>query len=139
MEKKTILIIEDDLEVCNLYKFLLEKENYIVHEVHTGREALITLGLEVPTHNESAPLLPLVPDIILLDIMLPEVDGFTILSRLLQDEQLKRIPVIVITAKSQMSDLFVSSSNVKHFFSKPFDPKLLREKIRQIIVQDTHL
>ena len=133
MEKKMILVVEDDLEVCTLYKFLLEREGYVIREAHTGREALIQLGLEAATENDGAPILPIVPNLIILDIMLPEIDGYTILSRLLQNDILKMIPVVVITAKSRMSDLFMASSNVKSFFSKPFNPKSVREKIKEII------
>jgi CheY-like chemotaxis protein len=133
MEKKTILVVEDDLEVCTLYKFLLEREGYVIREAHTGREALIQLGLEAPMENDGAPVLPIVPGLIVLDIMLPEIDGYTILSRLLQNDALKTVPVVVITAKSRMSDLFTSSSNVRGFFSKPFNPKAVREKIKEII------
>jgi CheY-like chemotaxis protein len=66
-------------------------------------------------------------------VMLPEVDGYTILSKIGQIESFKNTPVIVITAKSRMSDLFVSNPNVKGFFSKPFDPKAIRAKVKELI------
>ena len=74
-----------------------------------------------------------VPDLILLDIMLPEVDGYTILNKMAQKPELANVPVIVVTAKPMMSDLFMMSKNVKHFFAKPFNTKLLREKVKEII------
>jgi CheY-like chemotaxis protein len=133
MERKTILAIEDDLEICTLYKFLMEKEGYFVKEAHSGREALVALGLEDVPRGGDSHLVNLVPDLILLDIMLPEIDGYTVLSKILQNDALKEIPVIVVTAKSRMSDLFSSSPNVKAFFSKPFEPKLIRAKIKEIL------
>ena len=59
-------------------------------------------------------------------------DAESVLSQLLQDEKLKNIPVIVVSAKSQMSDLFIPLSNVKHIFSKPIEPKSILNKIKEL-------
>jgi CheY-like chemotaxis protein len=132
MEKKVILAIEDDPEVCTLYKFLLEREGYIFHEARSGKEALAILGLEVPDNGGGAALVPVRPDLIVLDVMLPEIDGYSLLTRIQQEPALKDVPVIVVTAKSRMSDLFKTNTSVKGFFSKPFNPKVLREKIKEL-------
>ncbi|OIO72909.1 MAG: hypothetical protein AUJ85_09090 [Elusimicrobia bacterium CG1_02_37_114] len=132
MDKKTILIIEDDIEVRRLLKFLLEKDNYSVVEIGDGQEACERLGLAKPA-AESPGLQVIEPSLILLDIVLPNVDGYSILSKLLQYENTRNIPVIVVSVKSQMADLLLSNANVKHFFPKPFDPKILRTKIREIL------
>lgn len=130
--KKNILVIEDDTEVCEFYRVLLEHAGYTVHETHSGSEALIVLGIEMPKTNGSASTLLIVPDLIISDIMLPGIDGYTLISKLLQDEKLKNIPVIVVSARTQMSDLFVPLSNVKHIFSKPLEPKSILNKIKEL-------
>ena len=133
MSVKTILIVEDDKEVQTLMKFVLEREGYYTRHVDTGTEALEILGIEHSGPTGKFGLTPLVPDLMLLDIMLPGVDGYTILSKISTRPELANLPVIVVTAKPMMSDLFMMSKNVKHFFAKPFNTKLLREKVKEII------
>ncbi|OGS22640.1 MAG: hypothetical protein A2252_03410 [Elusimicrobia bacterium RIFOXYA2_FULL_39_19] len=127
MINKTILIIEDDKEVQTLLRFILEKEGYNIIQVENGREALEILGIEKTGKDV------IIPDIVLLDIMLPEVDGYTILKKMELVPALFDLPVVVVTAKPLMSDLFLMSRNVKHFFSKPFNTKMLRDKIKELI------
>jgi len=130
--QKMALIVEDNDETRELLKLILKKEGYLAFEAENGRKALVYLGLESPGSEEEKKL-PCVPDLILLDVMLPEVDGYTILSRIQTENELSKIPVIVITAKSSVADLFVSYPNVKHFFVKPFDVDILRKKIKEIL------
>lgn len=133
MKKKTVLAVEDDFEICNLYRFLLEKEGYIFYEAHSAREALIMLNAVSSEQKNNIMKLNSLPDLILLDIMLPEVDGYSFLIQISQNDRLKEIPVMIITAKSRMVDLFKTYKNVKYFFSKPFDAKVLRDKIIEIL------
>ena len=135
MGTKIVLIVEDDKEVRSLLRYLVEQEGYLVREAENGREALVILGLEKTiTEEEQLPFVALVPDLILLDIMLPEVDGYSILIRMQEDIDLRNVPIIVITAKPAMQEMFMIYSNVKHFFAKPFDTNLLKEKIKEILL-----
>ncbi len=130
--QKSILIIEDNMEVKSLLKLLVQKEGYITYEAENGRKALVYLGLEKPILEEEKKL-PVLPDLILLDIMLPEIDGYTFITRLQSDTETSKIPIIIVTAKYAVADLFLANPSVKYFFTKPFDIRLLREKIKEIL------
>ena len=123
-----ILVVDDEPEIVTLLRFLLEKEGHRVCAATNGQDALQALGLE--------PLDPAakLPDLMILDIMMPVMDGFTLNSRLQDFPAAKDLPVIVLTAKGQkMRDLFQSSPNVAAYVQKPFDPKMLRDLIAGIL------
>ncbi|MBI3291234.1 MAG: response regulator, partial [Elusimicrobia bacterium] len=67
------------------------------------------------------------------DIMMPEMDGYSVTAKLAEQESTRKIPVMVLTAKGQMRDLFAMSGNVTLYMEKPFDPKDLREKVRDLL------
>lgn len=113
-----ILVCDDEKDVVELISFLLEKDGYNVVTAKNGREALDVVGKEIP-------------DLILLDVMMPEMDGYTVQTRLQEDPKTKAIPIIILTAKGQMRDVFAMSSNVVAYMEKPFDPKSLRTKIQE--------
>ena len=113
-----ILVVDDEKDVVELLKFLLEKDGYVVATAHNGREALESTGKNVP-------------DLILLDVMMPEMDGYTVQTRLLDNPATREIPIIILTAKGQLRDVFAMSPNVKAYIEKPFDPKTLRNKIKE--------
>ena len=115
-----VLIVDDERDVVELVKFLLERDGHQVYEAFNGREAL-----EVVASSN--------PDLIVLDIMMPEMDGYTVNARLMENDATRRIPVIILTAKGQMRDVFQMASNVVMYMEKPFDPKHLREKIQDIL------
>ncbi len=120
-----IMVVDDERDVVDLLTFVLIKDGYDVVSAYNGKEALEHLGLlpfiMPPEH----------PDLIILDIMMPEIDGFTVQNKLAENEGTRSIPIIILTAKGQMRDLFGMASNVAAYVEKPFDPKLLREKIRR--------
>lgn len=136
MRKKSILIAEDDLEICEFYKVLLEHGGYIAHITHTGYDALVAVGLEIKENGKPNSTLPIIPDLLILDVALPDIDGYTVATRLLQDEKMSKISVVVISAKSRMADMFNQLSNVKYFIVKPFDPKSIIEKLNELIGND---
>ncbi len=115
-----VLVVDDERDVVELIKFLLERDNHRVVEAFNGREALEKAFAELP-------------DLIVLDIMMPEMDGYTVNARLTENEATRRIPVIILTAKGQMRDVFEMASNVAFYMEKPFDPKHLREKIHEVL------
>ena len=123
-----ILVVDDEPDIVTLLRFALEKEGYAVSEAGNGQIALERLGIE-----PSRPELPL-PDLIVLDIMMPVMDGYQLNMRLQTEPRAKDIPILVLTAKGQkMRDLFEMAPNVAAYVQKPFDPKMLRELIAGIL------
>ena len=123
-----IMVVDDEPDIVTLLRFALEKEGYSVTEAGNGQIALERLGLE-PVKPET----PL-PDLIVLDIMMPVMDGYQLNMRLQTEARGKDIPILVLTAKGQkMRDLFEMAPNVAAYVQKPFDPKMLRELIAGIL------
>ena len=124
----TILIVDDEPEIVTLLRFILEKDGHSILEAGNGVIALERLGVDPPVMQ--APR----PDLIILDIMMPVMDGYTLNSRLQKEERTQSIPILVLTAKGQkMRELFEMAPNVAAYVQKPFDPKMLRELIAGIL------
>ncbi len=113
-----ILVVDDEKDVVELLKFLLEKDGHSVLTAHNGKDGLALARKEMP-------------ELLLLDVMMPEMDGYTVQTQLLEDLKTKDIPIIILTAKGQLRDVFAMASNVKAYIEKPFDPKTLRQKIQE--------
>ncbi len=123
-----IMVVDDEPDIVTLLRFALELDGHEVSEAGNGAIALERLGLE-PVKPE----LPL-PDLIVLDIMMPVMDGYQLNMRLQTEARAKNIPILVLTAKGQkMRDLFEMAPNVAAYVQKPFDPKMLRELITGIL------
>ena len=123
-----ILVVDDEPDIVTLLRFALEQDGHRVSEAGNGQIALERLGLE-PLVPEKA-----LPDLIVLDIMMPVMDGYQLNMRLQNEPIAKDIPILVLTAKGQkMRDLFEMAPNVAAYVQKPFDPKMLRELIAGII------
>lgn len=113
-----ILIIDDEKDLTELLKVRLETLGYIVTVANVGRIGLGKARVEKP-------------DLILLDVMLPDMDGYTILREIRKDNETKDIPVLILTAKEEdkIGDLFYLQ-RVSGFVQKPFEEKELLYKIR---------
>ena len=123
-----IMVVDDEPEIVTLLRFVLEQDGHAVGAAIHGVDALEKLGVE-PAHPE----LPL-PNLIVLDIMMPVMDGYQLNMRLQNHPRTKDIPILVLTAKGQkMRDLFEMAPNVAAYVQKPFDPKMLRELISGIL------
>ncbi len=123
-----VLIVDDEPEIVTLLRFVLEKDGHAVSSAVNGQDALEKLGIE-PPRPETA-----LPQLIVLDIMMPVMDGYALNMRLQAVDRTKTIPIIVLTAKGQkMRDLFELAPNVAAYIQKPFDPKTLRELISGIL------
>jgi len=123
------MIVDDERDVVTLVKFLLERDGNQVTSAYDGADALAKLGVEPA--NAAAP----VPDLIVLDVMMPVMDGYTVASRLGQNERTRAVPLLVLTAKGEMRELFQSAGNVAAYLEKPFDPRTLRERIAAILAK----
>jgi len=111
-----LLVVDDDRDVVELLNFLLERHGHQLLEAENGREGLETVLREHP-------------DLIILDIMMPEMDGFKMNKLLLENKVTQNIPVIILTAKGQVRTTFEMTPNIKYFMEKPFDPKDLQTKV----------
>ena len=128
--KRSILVVDDEPEIVTLLRFVLEKDGYDVTEAGNGQAALDRMGVG----GNSAPAYR--PDLIILDIMMPIMDGYTLNMKLQGNPATSSIPILVLTAKGQkMRDLFEMAPNVAAYVQKPFDPKMLRELIAGIVAQ----
>ena len=103
-------------------KYTVAEDGHEVLQASNGRE-----GLERATRER--------PDLIILDIMMPEMDGFTMNTHLTAQAATKDIPVIILTAKGQMRDTFVSAPNVQSYMNKPFEPTALQDAIRAVLAK----
>ena len=117
-----ILVTDDEKDVVDLIKFMLERDGHQVIEAYDGKE-----GLEKATSEH--------PDLMILDIMMPEMDGYTVTAKLAEVKETAKIPIIILTSKGQMRDLFEMSPNVVHYLDKPFDPATLRAKVSEILAK----
>ena len=122
-----ILVVDDEKDVIELLKFLLEKDGFEIITALNGKEALEKIGL-LPSDTPAVR-----PDLMILDVMMPQMDGYTVQSKLMENEEAKTIPIVILTAKGQMKDLFGMATNVVAYIEKPFDPKMLREKIKELV------
>lgn len=118
--KKRILIVEDEAAIIDLLRLVLEREGYEVHSCQTGRDAIDTMK---KVH----------PHLILLDVMLPGLDGASIVRIMHEDEILSSTPVIVTSALIESEKMFTPFPQVKGFCSKPFALKDLVEKVKRAI------
>jgi two-component system, OmpR family, response regulator VicR len=119
---QSIVYIEDDIEMIDLVKLILSRRGFEVKGAHGGRE-----GLDVVQHER--------PDLILLDLMMPDVDGWDVYQQLKANEGTRDIPVIVITAKAQPIDrvLGLHIAKVDDYISKPFHPQELIDSIDKVL------
>ena len=118
MKKKKILIVDDEADFIQMLRLRLEDEGYAVESATDGQEGLIK------ARNFK-------PDVILLDVLMPGKDGYTMLRELRLDGDVRDVPVIVTTAKSGMSDLF-KMEGVSDYLVKPFDDGELLRRIEKL-------
>jgi CheY-like chemotaxis protein len=123
-----ILIVDDESDIVKLLRFVLERDGHMITDAPDGTIALQVLGLDPA--NPGAEL----PELLILDVMMPVMDGYTLNMRLQANERTKGIPIVVLTAKGdRMRDLFEMAPNVAAYVRKPFDPKMLRELVFGIL------
>lgn len=121
MSGETILIIEDEHDIRELISYTLENEGYKVYKAPDGIS-----GIELSRKNN--------PDLILLDIMLPDIDGLEVCRKIKRDETINDIPVIMLTAKSEDSDVISGLElGAEDYITKPFSPRVLVARLRAVL------
>lgn len=120
-EKVKILVIDDNKEIVNAVKQLLEVRGFIIQSAYGGKE-----GLELIKKEK--------PDIIILDIMMPDIDGRDVLIALKKSEETKNIPVIMLTAKiEQFERQYGMELGAYEYVPKPYESDVLLRHIKTII------
>ena len=121
MNNNKILLVEDEPDIIRLVKFTLEQKNFEVVATSNGLAAIEIASTEKP-------------DLILLDVMMPVINGYDTCVRLKKNEKTKDIPVIILSAKAQKKEVDRALKvGAADFIAKPFSPRELREKIEKIL------
>ena len=121
-EKKVVVCIEDEPEMIDLVKLILGRKGFDLVGAVGGREGLETVRR-------------LKPDLVLLDLMMPDMDGWEVYQQMKADEELKDIPVVVVTAQAQSIDkvLGLHIAKVDDYVTKPFGPQELLQSVRKVL------
>ena len=121
MDKKRILIVDDEPDLVETLSFRLEASGYEVIKADDGQKGLDKARSEKP-------------DLIILDLMLPKLDGYKVCRMLKFDEAYKNIPIILFTARAQEQDKKIGQDvGADGYITKPFEPQVLLAKIQELI------
>ena len=120
-DKRRILIVEDEAGLVEMLKMRLEAADYEVISAFDGQE-----GLDAAKNEK--------PDLIILDLMLPKMDGYKVCGLLKRDARYARIPIIIFTARAQEEDIKLGQEvNADAYIIKPFEPQALLLKIKELL------
>jgi two-component system, OmpR family, alkaline phosphatase synthesis response regulator PhoP len=121
MANEHVLAVEDEEDILELVRYNLEKEGYRVTGVLSGEEAMRAA--------RSQP-----PDLIVLDLMLPGMDGLTVCRELKQDAKTRDLPIVILTAKGEEADIVAGLElGADDYVTKPFSPRVLLARIRAVL------
>ena len=120
--KKKILVVEDDADILELVEYNLLKEGFAVDRAASGEAALRMAGSNGAVH------------LIVLDLMLPEIDGLEVCRRLKRDPATESIPIVMLTAKGEEADIVAGLElGADDYITKPFSPRVLMARIRAVL------
>jgi DNA-binding response OmpR family regulator len=121
-QSKRLAYIEDEEEMIDLVRLILGRRGYSVLGANGGREGINLVRKELP-------------DLVLLDLMMPDMDGWDVYHQIKSEDTTRDIPVIVITAKAQDIDkiLGLRIAKVEDYISKPFSPQELIDRVEQVL------
>ncbi len=121
MPKENILIVDDEEDVLELVRYNLNKNGYKVELATTGEEAITKAKAKLP-------------NLIILDLMLPGIDGLGVCKKLKSDTKTENIPIIMLSAKGEESDIITGLElGADDYVTKPFSPKVLVARVRRIL------
>jgi len=125
MAKEKILVVEDDKDILELVNYNLTREGYEVVTAKTGEEGLHRVSVENP-------------DLIILDLMLPGMDGLDVCKRVKSGKETKQTRIVMLTAKGEESDIVTGLElGADDYITKPFSPKVLVARIRAVLRRQT--
>ncbi len=121
---KKIVYVEDEEEMIDLVRLILSRKGYQVIGAIGGLEGLNTIRRTTP-------------DLVLLDLMMPDMEGWDVFQQIRADNETRDIPVIVITAKAKNIDkvLGLHIAKVDDYISKPFSPQMLLESVEKVLLE----
>lgn len=119
---RRVVYIEDEQEMIDLVRLILARKGFEVMGANGGREGLDTVRRSLP-------------DLVLLDLMMPDMDGWDVYQQMRADESTRQIPVIIITAKAQNIDkvLGLQIAKVDDYIAKPFSPQELVDSVEKVL------
>jgi CheY-like chemotaxis protein len=117
---KKVLVVDDETDMLNVVRYTLQKVGYEVVTCDNGRNVWDTVQQSKP-------------DLMILDVMLPGIDGYSLGIKISQEESTKNIPIIVMTALEPSKTLFQKFPQVKAFLTKPFKTESLIQSVEQAI------
>lgn len=121
MTRTDVLVVEDEVEIAELIQFHLEREGMHGRLVHSGK-----LAIDMIRRSK--------PDLVILDLMLPDLGGLDVCRRLKQAEATRTIPIVMLTAKGEESDIVSGLElGADDYVTKPFSPKILMARIRNVL------
>ncbi|MGP0566960.1 MULTISPECIES: response regulator [unclassified Nitrospina] len=121
MTAEKILVVEDEEDIQELIRYNLSREAFKVTCVDTGEKALKQVAAEVP-------------DLVVLDLMLPGIDGLNVCRSIKADAALRDIPIIMVTAKGEESDVVTGlEMGADDYVTKPFSPKIFISRVRAVL------
>lgn len=121
MAKKNVLLVEDEEDILELLRYNLSEEGYQVDCALTGEEALRTMVNRLP-------------DLVVLDLMLPGLDGMEICKTIKRDPRTSHIPIVMLTARSEDTDIVAGLElGADDYVTKPFSPRVLVARIRAVL------
>ncbi|MEY4119391.1 MAG: hypothetical protein RLZZ116_2719 [Planctomycetota bacterium] len=119
--KAQVLIVEDEPEIAELIEFHAERAGMRARKVHSGRIAIDVIKREKP-------------DLIVLDLMLPDLDGLEVCRKLKQGEDTRSIPIVMVSAKGEESDVVAGIElGADDYVTKPFSPRVLMARLRNVL------
>jgi DNA-binding response OmpR family regulator len=120
-ERPVVLAADDDEDILELIAFRLEHSGYTVLQARDGEEALDLARTSRP-------------DLAVLDVMMPKIDGFEVTRRLREDDSTTRMPIILLTARTQEADVQRGfDAGADDYIRKPFSPQELRARVQAIL------
>jgi len=121
VDRKRILVVDDEIYIVHILEFTLTMEGYEVITAADGEEALRKIEATRP-------------DLVVVDIMMPKMDGYEVCRRIRQDEETKKLPVILLSAKGRPIDRETGLEvGADDYMVKPFSPRRLLEKIKDLL------
>ena len=121
MARETILVIDDEEDILELVRYNLAREAYNVRLATSGEQALRMIRQELP-------------DLVLLDLMLPNIDGLEVCKRITGDPDTAEVPVVMLTAKGAETDIVAGLElGAADYITKPFSPRILLARVRAVL------
>ena len=121
MDNVSILVVEDEVDIRELVRYTLEKPGFQVQGANTGEEGLEWMQAQVP-------------DLLVLDLMLPGMDGLEVCRRMKQTPVLRTVPIVILTARGEEADVVAGLElGADDYITKPFSPRVLTARVQAVL------